>query len=99
MTSNLKQIVNHLLESVPDYTTTATHKIITATGGASAVYNVRGWLPDWASDTIDSVASFPWMNFLSAIALFLLVIERMFILWAWYRRYKRGDYSDKKPQE
>ncbi len=99
MTSNLKNLLHHLLESVPDYTTTATHKIITATGGASAVYNVRGWLPDWFSDAIDGVISFPWMGFLSAIALILLVIERAFIVWAWNRRRKRGDYSDKKPQE
>jgi hypothetical protein len=99
MTSNLKQIVNHLLESVPEYTTTATHKIITATGGASAVYNVRDWLPEWASSSIDSLASFPWMSTLSAIALILLIVERCFIVWAWYRRIKRNDYSDKKPQE
>lgn len=99
MTNNLRNLVNHLLESVPEYTSTATHKMITAAGGTSAVYNARGWLPDWASDAIDSVASFPWMSTLSAVALIMLVIERAFILWAWYRRYKRGDYSDKKPQE
>lgn len=99
MTSNLRNLVNHILESVPDYTSTATHKLITAAGGTSAVYNLRDWLPSWAHESINTVAAFPWMNFLSTIALIMLVIERAFILWAWYRRYKRGDYSDTKPQE
>lgn len=99
MKHEIKSAINHLLEHMPDYTSTATHKIITAAGGTSAVYNIRDWLPDWMESTIDSVASFPWMNTLSAVALILLIIERTFIAWAWYRRWKRGDYSDKKPQE
>lgn len=99
MKNELKQLANHLLESVPEYTSTAMHKFITVAGGSSAVYNIRDWLPKPVSGAIDTFAAFPWMNFLSMIALILLVVERSFILWAWYRRYKRGDYSDKKPQE
>jgi len=90
MKENVKSIVDHMMINVHDYTSTLTHKAITAAGGTSAVYNLRDYLPDFANDAINHVANFPWMDLLSFVALLLLVVERSFIVWARWREHKRS---------
>jgi hypothetical protein len=90
MKESMIKLLDHMINNVHDYTSTLTHKAITAAGGTSAVYNLRSYLPDFANDAINHVANFPWMDLLSFVALLLLVVERSFIVWARWREHKRG---------
>ena len=90
MRESIKHALAGLTDNLHDYTSTLTHKLITYAGTASAGYNLRGYLPEPMRDAVDVVASFPWMDFLSAVAIILLIIERSFIVWARWREYKRS---------
>lgn len=91
MKESMRELLDHMISNVHDYTSTLTHKAITAAGGTSAVYNLRDYLPDPINSAITHVAAFPWMDLLSFIALLLLVVERSFIVWARIREHKRSE--------
>lgn len=95
---NLKHLIDQMIHDLPAYLGSVQHKIVTAAGGTSAVYNIRDYLPEPVSDVIQAAVDFPWMDTVSFLALFLLFIERCFIVYAWYKRTKRGDYDEGKPQ-
>lgn len=90
----MKESIKHALAGVTDnlheYTSTLTHKFITYAGATSAGYNLRGYMPESVGHAIDKIAQFPWMDFLSFVALVLLIIERSFIVWARWREHKRA---------
>ena len=91
MKESIRSLISHMIDNVHDYTSTLTHKAITAAGGTSAVYNLRDYLPEPIDNAINHIAAFPWMDLLSFMALLLLVIERSFIVWARYREHKRTE--------
>lgn len=93
MRESIRHALAGLTDNLHDYTSTITHKFITYAGATSAGYNLRGYLPDPIGRAIDAVATFPWMDFLSFIALVLLIVERSFIVWARYREHKRSKES------
>ena len=88
-----------MAHDLPAYLGSIQHKVVTAAGGTSAVYNIRNYLPEPFHNTIQAIAEFPWMDAISFLALFLLFVERCFIVYAWYKRTKRGDYDEGKPQK
>jgi hypothetical protein len=96
---NLKHLTEQMIHDLPTYLGSIQHKIVTAAGGTSAVYNIRDYLPSPVHDVIQAVSEFPWVDTVSFLALLLLFIERCFILYAWYKRVKRGDYDEGKPQK
>ena len=89
------------------YMQTLQHKLITYIGGTSAVYQLRDrivdWtpdfisnnIPDWLSDLffflVHIISNFEFIEFLSGLAVLLLVIERIFINLIKYRAWRRGD--------
>lgn len=95
---NLKQLTENMIHDLPNYLGSLQHKVVTAAGGTSAVYNLRDYLPEPVHDTLLIIQEFPWMDTISFLALLLLFIERCFIVYAWYRRTKRGDYDEGKPE-
>ena len=95
---NLKQLTENMIHDLPNYLGSLQHKLVTAAGGTSAIYNIRDYLPDPVHDTFMLIQAFPWMDTVSFLALFLLFVERCFIVYAWYRRTKRGDYDEGKPE-
>jgi hypothetical protein len=96
---NVRQLIDQMIHDLPAYLGSVQHKVVTAAGGTSAVYNVRDYLPEPVHDVIQALASFPWVDTVSFLALLLLFIERCFIVYAWYKRTKRGDYDEGKPQK
>jgi hypothetical protein len=80
---------NDLANAITDYSHTLTSKALAVVGGTSAISHTR--FGDWIADTVIWFKTWPWMETLSYIAIILLLIERGFICWAWYRRYKRGE--------
>ena len=96
---NVRQLIDQMIHDLPAYLGSVQHKLVTAAGGTSAVYNVRDYLPEPVHDVIQAFASFPWVDTVSFLALLLLFIERCFIVYAWYKRTKRGDYDEGKPQK
>lgn len=95
---NLKHLIDQMIHDLPTYLGSVQHKIVTAAGGTSAVYNIRDYLPEPVQDVMHAAVNFPWMDTVSFLALLLLFIERCFIVYAWYKRTKRGDYDEGKPQ-
>lgn len=95
----MKESLRHLIETVTSdtgaYVQTLQHKVITYVGGTSAIYQMRdtlsNWLPDWivnpVSDAFSFIAQFPFMDILSALAVILLIIERLFIINDWISRW------------
>lgn len=89
------------------YVQTLQHKLITYIGGTSAVYQLRNDIADWTPDflvsaipdvvsefffaSVDAIANFEFIEFLSGLAVLLLVVERFFIALGKYRSWKRGD--------
>ena len=96
---NVKHLIDQMIHDSPAYFSGIQHKVVTAAGGTSAIYNVRDYLPKPVHDAIQAVAEFPWVDTISFLALILLFIERGFIVYAWYKRTKRGDYDEGKPQQ
>ena len=94
MKESMKSLLAHMINNVHEYTGTLTHKAITAAGGTSAVYNLRDYFPKPVNNAIDSIASFPWVDTLSFVALLLLVIERSFIVWARIREHRRSEATE-----
>ena len=80
---------NELASAITEYSQTATSKVIAVAGGTSAISHTA--LGGWVKDVFDWFHAWPWMETLSTVAIFLLVIERTFIVWAWWRRHKRGE--------
>ena len=95
---NLKQLTENMIHDLPNYLGSLQHKLVTAAGGTSAIYNVRDYLPDPVHDAFTLIQAFPWMDTISFLALLLLFVERCFIVYAWYRRTRRGDYDEGKPE-
>lgn len=79
---------NELATAISEYSHTMLSKVVGTAGAAGAGAQLSsGWL-----DAVhDALYNFPWLNTLSAIAVILLIIERGFIVWAAYRKHKRGD--------
>lgn len=80
---------NHLANVITEYSQTVTSKVIGVVGGGSAVANTP--IGSFVKEYFDIITSWPWMQALSYIALFLLVVERGFIVWAWNNKRKRGE--------
>lgn len=106
MRESLKQIVETVTADTGAYVQTLQHKVITYVGGTSAIYQMRdtltNWLPDWivnpVSDAFSFISQFPFMDILSALAVILLIIERIFILNDWISRHmiKRAERKAQK---
>lgn len=99
----MRESARHLIEAMTAdtgaYMQTLQHKLITYIGGTSAIYQLRDtlseYLPSWfvnpVSDLFQFLSSIPWMDFFSAIAVILLIIERFFIVSGKYRAWRRGE--------
>jgi hypothetical protein len=97
----VKHNLNELTEWLLSIQTTISHKVwtlVTGTGAAytagSAAANAEG--SGFFERMLDFFINISVMEFLSMIALIMLIIERGFILWAWNKRRKRGDYDEGK---
>lgn len=106
----MKESVKHLISTITNdtaaYMQTIQHKFLTYAGGTSAIYQLRDtlhdWLPSWIVDPIyfifEIIASVPWMDMLSAIAVLLLIVERFFIAAGkymdWQERRKQSKESN-----
>lgn len=58
--------------------------LITTVGTSAVTLNIadawRSKLPEWAQVLVDAIMSFPYMSFFSAVAVFLLILERVYSL-------------------
>jgi hypothetical protein len=87
---------NELANLIIDYSHTAISKLTLFVGGSAAVSKteVGSWLADlinYAMDAAISLTAWPWMEMVSNAAIFLLFVERAFIVWAWNKKRKRGE--------
>jgi branched-subunit amino acid ABC-type transport system permease component len=82
-----------LASAITEYSHTITSKIIAVAGGTSAISHTPAgsWLKGIIDNTFSFFQGWPWMEFLSYIAIILLIIERGFIVWAWNNKRKRGE--------
>ena len=80
---------NDLANAITEYSHTLTSKAIAVVGGTSAVSHTPAGT--WFSETFEWLVNWPWMSTLSSIAVMLLIVERAFIVWAWYNKHKRGE--------
>ena len=80
---------NDLVNAITEYSHTLTSKVLAIAGGTSAVSHTPAGSA--IRDAIDWFSAWPWMETLSYIAIILLIIERAFIVWAWFQRHKRGE--------
>lgn len=106
----MKESVKHLIATITTdtgaYMQTIQHKFLTYAGGTSAIYQLRDtlhdWLPSWIVDPIyfifSLIAEIPWMDMLSGIAVFLLVIERFFIAIGKYMDWQERRREKKKAE-
>ena len=78
---------NELANIVLDHSQTIASKVNLVVGGTAAVSQTS--IGSWLADTVDWFMTWPWMTTLSYVAIVLLIIERSFICWAHYRKYKR----------
>ncbi len=99
----MHDVLNHLANDMPQYINSFIHKSFTWVGGASAAYQLSSSGADYIPDVLIPIFNWlwhiNWLQLFSSYAIIALGIERTFVLWAWYRRVKRGDYDEKKPQE
>ena len=107
----MRESVKHLVQTVTAdtgaYMQTIQHKVLTYAGGTSALYQLRDTLhanlPSWLVDPIyfifDILASIPWMDFLSAIAVLLLIVERFFIAIGKYMDWKERRRAAKEESQ
>lgn len=84
LSENLNGVANSLIE----YSHTLTSKVLAAVGATSAGTYITS---KWYDPVYQFLIDWPWMGTLSFCAIVLLVIERTFIVWAWWRKYKRGE--------
>lgn len=96
--------INHIADWLWSMQATISHKVWTVTVGGGAIYTTGSAFAhsDGASILDRILNMFTGMTpleFLSMIATLLLIIERGFICWAWYKRRQRGDYEEGKPQD
>ena len=80
---------NELANAITEYSHTMTSKALAVVGGTSAVSHTPAG--GWIKDATDWFINWPWMSTLSYIAIMLLIVERGFIVWAWYQKHKRGE--------
>lgn len=80
---------NDLATAITEYSHTLTSKAVAVVGGTSAVSHTPAG--SYIAGALDWFMGWPWMETLSYIAVILLIIERGFIVWAWYQRSKKGD--------
>lgn len=95
---------NSLLDWLIAIQATITHKIWTLAVGGGAVYTtgsayVHSSGDGFLSRLLNMFTDLTLLEGLSIIATILLIIERGFICWAWYKRKQRGDYDVGKPQD
>lgn len=100
----LHQNANNLFEWLLSIQATITHKIWTIAVGGGAVYTTGSAYADSSGSgffdrLLNMFADLTLLEGLSIIATILLIIERGFICWAWYKRKQRGDYDTGKPQD
>ena len=86
MPQRIQGLLNSAANGIYEYSHTLTSKLLAVVGGASAVTHTS---IGESIGLLDWVVSFPWLNLLSYIAVILLIIERSFIVWSHYRKYKR----------
>jgi hypothetical protein len=80
---------NDLANAITEYSHTLTSKIVGTTGGFAALSQTG--IGGLVGDAIDWFSTWPWMSTLSYVAIILLIIERSFIVWAYYKKHKRGE--------
>lgn len=99
----LHDATSHLLNDMPQYINSFIHKSFTWIGGMSAAYQLSAsgsdYIPDILIPMFNWLWHINWLQLFSSYAVIALGVERTFVIWAWYRRAKRGDYDEKKPQE
>jgi hypothetical protein len=64
-------------------------KMFAVVAGTSAVSHTPAG--NWFSEWFNLAMAWPWIEFLSTIAIILLIIERSFIIWAWNNKRRRGE--------
>lgn len=80
---------NDLANAITEYSHTLTSKLVAIVGGTSAVSHTPAG--SWFSNAFNWLVDWPWMSTLSSVAVILLIIERSFIVWAHYKKHKRGE--------
>lgn len=81
---------------------TITHKLWTLAVGGGAVYTSGSAYVEASGGSaldkfLNMLSNITMLEALSMIATILLIIERCFIVWAWWKRKQRGDYEAGKP--
>lgn len=100
----ISQNANNLFDWLISIQATITHKIWTIAVGGGAVYTTGSAYAHSSGDgflsrLLNMLTDLTLLEGLSIIATILLIIERGFICWAWYKRRQRGDYEEGKPQD
>lgn len=81
---------NELATMVLDHSQTIASKVNLAIGGTAAISQTPAG--SWLADALNWFMAWPWMTALSYVAIILLIVERVFIVWAWNRKRKRGEF-------
>lgn len=89
MPQRLSSFLNSAANGIIEYSHTAVSKAVVWFGAASATTQLS---TNWVDATYRFFAEFPWLNTLSAVSLVLLIVERSFVIWANWRKNKRGDW-------
>lgn len=105
MNPNLKQHLNDLTHMATSdfshYAQSVQYKLFTWIGGGSVAYQAsheaESYLPDFIMPAVEWLWSVDWLNTFTTYAVLALCVERTFVAWAWYKRFKRGDYNEGKP--
>jgi hypothetical protein len=97
----VRQNLHEIADWLMSIQSTISHKLWTLTTGGAAAYTAgTAAVHTEGSGFIERCLYFfsniTLMEFLSVIALLMLIAERAFILWAWNKRRKRGDYNEGK---
>ena len=100
--SAIQSNLHHLSEWFIQLQATLAHKIWTLVIGGGAVYTTGSAYTSASGDSIiarllSMFTDLTLLEGLSIIATLLLIVERCFIVWAWYKRKKRGDYDEGNP--
>lgn len=87
----MTNVVTSLTGGFEHYTHSFFYKFMTYAGGGVAVIKFS-WAPDWFNGALSYTLSLPWVSIIANTCLVLLFIERSFICWAWYRKWKRREF-------
>lgn len=87
---------------LPSYLSSIQYKLVTWIGGMSLGYQASIDSTFISHTFLMPVFEFlwgiDWVNTFTAYATIALGIERTFVLIAWVKRFRRGDYNEGKPQ-